>query len=71
MDDRQKIDGFKVEEFVMNILNINVFVSFEVLLELLYKEGIEVDNSDMDCIIDYSFDVWLLVCVLIRFIIGK
>ncbi|XP_021730650.1 uncharacterized protein LOC110697582 isoform X2 [Chenopodium quinoa] len=67
----REIDGFDVELFIGNMLDMGAFVSPEVWMELLGRENIEVDKNDVSYPVCYKSDSWLLACVLINLLIGN
>ncbi|KAB1200523.1 F-box/WD repeat-containing protein pof1 [Morella rubra] len=54
-----------------SLLKREAFLSPELLLELLRKEGIAVECGSSSYAVSCNSDVWSLACVLMRLIIGK
>lgn len=70
MNPRRRVDGSDFIELVSQLSKMDVFISPEVLLELLSREGVEMESNDVNSKIDYSSDVWLFVCILLRLFTG-
>lgn len=52
-------------------LQNSVFVSPEVLLELLMRKGFELGDGSLKYEVGYASDTWSLACILILLIVGK
>lgn len=52
-------------------LQNSVFVSPEVLLELLMRKGFELGDDNLKYEVGYASDTWSLACVLILLLVGK
>ncbi|KAA8546443.1 hypothetical protein F0562_002818 [Nyssa sinensis] len=69
---KQKIDEKAVEVCLLNfVLKTHVFVSPELFLELLQKEGIDLGSGSSRYAAGHGSDVWSLACVLLWLLIGK
>uniref|UniRef100_A0A7C9ECC3 RING-type domain-containing protein n=1 Tax=Opuntia streptacantha TaxID=393608 RepID=A0A7C9ECC3_OPUST len=71
LNGKRRIEASELTPLVMDLLNRDVFISPEVLFELLHREGIETESIGVNSKVDYSSDVWLFACVLLRLITGK
>ncbi|KAH1096827.1 hypothetical protein J1N35_013748 [Gossypium stocksii] len=66
----KKIGDGEIGMLFKDLLKRDVFVSPEVLLKLLEKEGIGVECCSLKYPIRYSSDAWLLSCILLRIVNG-
>nr|XP_048332569.1 protein translocase subunit SECA2, chloroplastic isoform X3 [Ziziphus jujuba var. spinosa] len=66
-----RIDDEELELIINNLLKNDVFLSPELLLELLHKEGVAVECDKYRYSTGYGSDIWGLACLLIRFLLGK
>ena len=66
-----RIDDNEMGVIFSGLLKNEAFLSPQLLLELLRKEGIAVECGSSRCSVDCSSDVWSLACVLMRLLIGK
>ncbi|KAK8572319.1 hypothetical protein V6N13_047923 [Hibiscus sabdariffa] len=64
----KKIGDEEIDMLFKDLLKRDVFVSPEVLLKLLEKEGIGVECVSSRYSIGYSSDAWLLSCILLRIV---
>ncbi|KAI4337854.1 hypothetical protein L6164_016223 [Bauhinia variegata] len=60
-------EGVIRDDFLKN----EVFISPELLFELLPKESISLENGYTGHLIGYSSDVWSLACVLLQLLFGN
>lgn len=67
---KQKTDGMEMS-LKDNLLKVYLFVSPELLFELLQKEGIDLVSSSLKYAVSYGSDVWSLCCVLLWLLLGK
>ncbi|KAG4210847.1 hypothetical protein ERO13_A02G071600v2 [Gossypium hirsutum] len=63
-----KIGDGEIGMLFKDLLKRDVFISPEVLLKLLEKEGIGVECCSLKYPIRYSSDAWLLSCILLRIV---
>jgi len=68
---RSRIDNDELGVIFSGLLKKEAFLSPELLLELLKKEGVAVECGSSSFSISTRSDVWSLACVLIRLIIGQ
>lgn len=68
---RLRIDENGMGVILSGLLKSEAFLSPEMLLELLHKEGVAVECGGSSCSVQCSSDVWSLACVLMRLLIGK
>lgn len=68
---RMNINDKDLEAITSSLLQEDAFVSPELLLELLHKEGIAVECDKSRYSIGYSSDSWALACLLLRLLLGK
>lgn len=61
----------EMDLILTDLLTNEIFVSPEVLLELLQRQGIKVEGGGLKYSVGYSSDVWSLSCVLLRILVGK
>lgn len=68
---RTRIDEEELQVIINNLLKDDVFMSPELLLELLHKEGVAVECDRSRYSIGYGSDIWALACLLMRLLLGK
>ncbi|XP_057549426.1 uncharacterized protein LOC130827662 isoform X1 [Amaranthus tricolor] len=66
----RNMDEFEVGLLIGKVTEMNVFVSPEVVFELLIRDGVAIENNEVSYSVCYGSDVWLLACILIRVLIG-
>ncbi|KAK9757272.1 hypothetical protein RND81_01G153000 [Saponaria officinalis] len=64
-------NGSKGAEFIASLLEMDVFVSPEVMLDLVCRAGIKSENNDLSYAVCNRSDVWLLACVMLKLFIGN
>ncbi|KAF3447034.1 hypothetical protein FNV43_RR12214 [Rhamnella rubrinervis] len=68
---RLRIHDEELGVIIGSLLKDDGFVSPELLLELLHKEGIVVECDKSRYSIGYSSDIWALACLLLRLLLRK
>ncbi|RVX16040.1 hypothetical protein CK203_005474 [Vitis vinifera] len=68
---RRRIDDKEMGIISTNLIKREAFLSPEVFIELLQKEGIELECDSLSYSVGYSSDVWSLACMLLRLFIGN
>lgn len=66
-----KLDIKELGILISNLIKKEAFVSPEVLLKLLHKEGIELECGTTLCSDGNKGDIWSLVFVLLSLLLGK
>ena len=68
---RRRIDDKEMGIISSNLIKKEAYLSPEVFIELLQKEGIELECDSLSYSVGYGSDVWSLACVLLRLLIGN
>lgn len=66
-----KIGEKDIGTLVSELFKNEIFISPEIMFEMLKKEGLEVDCGSYVSSLVYRSDIWSLTCVLLRLLIGK
>ncbi|KDP32850.1 hypothetical protein JCGZ_12142 [Jatropha curcas] len=61
----------EIGELVSEFFRREIFVSPEVLFEILKKEGIDAECDNFRYQVVHSSDVWSLACIFLRLVIGN
>ncbi|XP_022140029.1 uncharacterized protein LOC111010782 isoform X2 [Momordica charantia] len=68
---KSKIDLKELGILISNLIKKEAFVSPEVLLKLLHKEGVVLECGTTLCSVGNKCDIWSLVFVLLSLLLGK
>lgn len=68
---RMRVDDQELEGAISDLSKDNVFLSPELLLELLHKEGVVLESEKSRYSFGYGSDIWSLACLLLRLLLGK
>ncbi|GKU87756.1 hypothetical protein SLEP1_g2101 [Rubroshorea leprosula] len=68
---KKRISDEDIEALLTELSKRDVFVSPEVLFEVLRKEGYDTECSGLRYSVGYGSDVWLIGCILFRLLIGE